>query len=146
MKKQCLECGEPLQGRVDKRFCGDYCRNTYHNRSNRGASAIIRQVNRVLREAGLESLEPDSVEARHLQIEAMKCAFADVYQHVADAAHMRIEPSALIDPSYLAVGKPVPAGLAALCFVAVAVLRVPLLPALLGLVPFCVLARRWSRS
>ncbi len=50
MKKQCLECGEPLQGRVDKRFCGDYCRNTYHNRSNRGASTIIRQVNRVLRE------------------------------------------------------------------------------------------------
>jgi chromate transporter len=42
--------------------------------------------------------------------------------------------------------QPVPAGLAALCFVAVAVLRVPLLPALLALVPFSVLVRRWSRS
>lgn len=42
--------------------------------------------------------------------------------------------------------QPVPAGLAALCFLAVAVVRVPLLPALLALVPFCVLVRRWSRS
>ena len=42
--------------------------------------------------------------------------------------------------------QPVPAGLAALCFLAVAVLRVPLLPALLVLAPFSVLVRRWSRS
>ncbi len=56
----------------------------------------------MLREAGLESLDPDSIEARHLQIEAMKCAFADVYRHVADPAHMRFAPSALIDPAYLA--------------------------------------------
>ena len=38
------------------------------------------------------------------------------------------------------------AGLAGLCFLAVAVLRVPLLPALLVLVPFSVLVRRWSRA
>jgi gamma-glutamyltranspeptidase/glutathione hydrolase len=56
----------------------------------------------MLREAGLEALDPDSVEARHLQIEAMKCAFADVYQHVADPVHMRVKPAALIDPAYLA--------------------------------------------
>jgi chromate transporter len=42
--------------------------------------------------------------------------------------------------------QPVPAGLAALCFLAVAVLRVPLLPALLALAPLSILARRWSRS
>ena len=42
--------------------------------------------------------------------------------------------------------QPVPAGLAALCFLVVAVFRVPLLPALLVLAPFSVLARRWSRS
>ena len=56
----------------------------------------------MLRELGLESLDPDSVEARHLLIEAMKCAFADVYQHVADPAHMRVRPEALIDAGYLA--------------------------------------------
>ena len=42
--------------------------------------------------------------------------------------------------------QPVAAGLAGLCFLAVAVLRVPLLPALLVLVPFSVLVRRWSRA
>lgn len=42
--------------------------------------------------------------------------------------------------------QPVPAGLALLCFLAIAVFRVPLLPALLVLAPFCVLVRRWSRS
>jgi chromate transporter len=42
--------------------------------------------------------------------------------------------------------QPVPAGLAVLCFLAVAVFRVPLLPALLVLAPSSVLARHWSRS
>jgi chromate transporter len=42
--------------------------------------------------------------------------------------------------------QPVPAGLAVLCFLAVAVFRVPLLPALLVLAPFSVLLRRWSRA
>jgi chromate transporter len=42
--------------------------------------------------------------------------------------------------------QPVPAALALLCFLLVAVVRVPLLPALLVLLPFSVLVRRWSRS
>jgi len=60
---------------------------------------------------------PDSVESIHLQIEAMKLAFADVYQYNADAAHMRIAPQDLLQSDYLRaravlidrarVGKPV---------------------------------------
>ena len=50
MKKLCYQCGEPLQGRADKRFCSDYCRNTHHNQSNRGSTNLIRQINRLLRE------------------------------------------------------------------------------------------------
>ena len=42
--------------------------------------------------------------------------------------------------------QPVPAGLAVLCFLAIAVFRVPLLPALLVLAPFSVLLRHWSRA
>ena len=55
----------------------------------------------ILRHFDLEALDPDGVESRHLQIEAMKCAFADVYQHVADARHMKMEPQALLDDAYL---------------------------------------------
>ena len=42
--------------------------------------------------------------------------------------------------------QPVPAALTLLCFLAIAVFRAPLLPALLVLAPFSVLVRRWSRS
>ena len=29
--KKCLSCGKLLKGRVDKKFCDDYCRNNYNN-------------------------------------------------------------------------------------------------------------------
>jgi gamma-glutamyltranspeptidase/glutathione hydrolase len=46
---------------------------------------------------------PDSVEAMHLQIEAMKLAFADVYRYVADSDHMTtVTARHLLDDDYLA--------------------------------------------
>jgi gamma-glutamyltranspeptidase/glutathione hydrolase len=44
----------------------------------------------------------DHPDTQHLMIEAMKLAFADVYAHVGDAAHMQIAPEHLLSPSYLA--------------------------------------------
>ena len=44
----------------------------------------------------------DSVASLHLQIEAMKLAFADVYRHVADPRAMNVEVASLLDPRYLA--------------------------------------------
>jgi gamma-glutamyltranspeptidase / glutathione hydrolase len=45
----------------------------------------------------------DSAESLHLQIEAMKLAFADVYAYVADPRYMtQVTPQSLLDPSYLA--------------------------------------------
>jgi len=49
----------------------------------------------------LASLPPESTESLHLQIEAMKLAFADVYAHVADPRAMRVSASDLLEPSYL---------------------------------------------
>ena len=45
---------------------------------------------------------PDSADSLHLQIEAMKLAFADVYAHVSDPDTMRVKPEALLDDAYLA--------------------------------------------
>ena len=56
----CLECGEPLVGRADKKFCSDYCRNAYNNRKNRETNALIRKVNAILKRNRkiLEELNP----------------------------------------------------------------------------------------
>jgi gamma-glutamyltranspeptidase/glutathione hydrolase len=43
----------------------------------------------------------DSADSLHLQIEAMKLAFADAYEYVSDAATMRVKSSELLDKEYL---------------------------------------------
>ncbi len=44
-----MECGEPIRGRADKKFCSDYCRNAYHNQRNRDSKSLIRNINNRLR-------------------------------------------------------------------------------------------------
>lgn len=48
--KTCLACGKPLKGRVDKKFCDDYCRNNYNNQQKaKGAhSNYVRNINNTL--------------------------------------------------------------------------------------------------
>ncbi len=47
--KVCLECSETIQGRVDKKFCTDYCRNSYNNKVNVESKKMIRNINNRLR-------------------------------------------------------------------------------------------------
>ncbi len=56
----------------------------------------------MLQHFDIASLAVDSTETLHLQIEAMKLAFADVYRYVADPRHMTVAPQHLLDPDYLA--------------------------------------------
>jgi gamma-glutamyltranspeptidase / glutathione hydrolase len=49
----------------------------------------------------MASLAPESPQSLHLQVEAMKLAFADAQQHIADPAAMRVSTAALLDKSYL---------------------------------------------
>jgi gamma-glutamyltranspeptidase/glutathione hydrolase len=56
----------------------------------------------LLQHHDLASLPVDSASAQHLQIEAIKLAFADVYRHVAEPSSMAMPPEALLDPAYLA--------------------------------------------
>ena len=55
----------------------------------------------ILENLHLEDYPVDSVLSQHLQIEAMKLAFADVYQYVADPKSMSVKPSEMLDPGYL---------------------------------------------
>lgn len=45
----CLECGSALRGRLDKKFCNDYCRNAHNNKQNADANNYVRTVNNALR-------------------------------------------------------------------------------------------------
>jgi gamma-glutamyltranspeptidase/glutathione hydrolase len=49
----------------------------------------------------MAGLDPDSADTYHLQVEAMKLAFADVYRYVSDPATMEIGASRLLDRDYL---------------------------------------------
>lgn len=49
MSRTCLECGEKVVGRIDKKFCSDYCRNTYNNKVNKESKSLIRNINNRLR-------------------------------------------------------------------------------------------------
>ena len=60
--KPCLKCGKTLRGRVDKKFCDDYCRNVYNNHIKADSNHYVRNINHILRKNRriLESLLPEN--------------------------------------------------------------------------------------
>lgn len=47
--RECMDCHKPLSGRSDKKFCGDHCRSSYHNRLGNGYSRPVKTVNGILK-------------------------------------------------------------------------------------------------
>lgn len=64
--KNCLACGKKLKGRIDKKFCDDYCRNNYNNvqKAKSNHSSYVRNINNTLLKNRkiLESILPDTEE------------------------------------------------------------------------------------
>jgi gamma-glutamyltranspeptidase/glutathione hydrolase len=56
----------------------------------------------ILRHFDMASFPVDSPDSFHVQIEAMKLAFADAWGHVSDPATMKLTPAQLLDDGYLA--------------------------------------------
>jgi len=61
MSKTCLECGEEIRGRSDKKFCSDLCRNAFNNKLNSDSTNYVRNINNTLRKNRriLEGLIPE---------------------------------------------------------------------------------------
>lgn len=61
-EKRCLECGDIILGRSDKKFCSDSCRNNYNNRKNKTSVNLIRNINNRLKKNWriLEQFNPDN--------------------------------------------------------------------------------------
>ncbi|MEO8344415.1 MAG: gamma-glutamyltransferase family protein [Betaproteobacteria bacterium] len=68
--------------------------------NGQGVSALMALG--MLEHFDLASRHCDSVAVQHLQIEAMKLAFADTYRYVSDPRTMSVTASNLLDPDYLA--------------------------------------------
>ena len=66
VERNCLSCGKALKGRVDKKFCDDYCRNNHNNqqKAKSSYSSCIRNINNALlkNRKVLESILPVSEE------------------------------------------------------------------------------------
>ena len=56
----------------------------------------------ILDKFDLASLAVDGVDSQHVQIEAMKLAFADVYRYVGEPSFMEVTPEQMLDDAYLA--------------------------------------------
>jgi gamma-glutamyltranspeptidase/glutathione hydrolase len=55
----------------------------------------------MLEHFALGEIEVDSVQSQHLQIEAMKLAFADAYRYVSEPSSMTVTPAQMLDRDYL---------------------------------------------
>lgn len=47
-QRRCLNCGEPIYGRADKKFCSDACRNSYHYEQKQTVSDVVKKTNAIL--------------------------------------------------------------------------------------------------
>ena len=56
----------------------------------------------ILDKFDISGMHADGVDAQHLQIEAMKLAFADVYRYVSESSSMEVTVAQMLDDAYLA--------------------------------------------
>jgi len=47
--RKCIECGDTIHGRSDRKFCSDSCRNAYNNKYRSDINSIMRNTNNALR-------------------------------------------------------------------------------------------------
>jgi gamma-glutamyltranspeptidase/glutathione hydrolase len=79
----------------------DYRGHTLHEIPPNGQGIAALMALGILENFDVAKLPVDSVDSLHLEIEAMKLAFADAYEYVSDIATMRVKPSELLDKAYL---------------------------------------------
>ena len=79
----------------------DYRGYTVHEIPPSGQGIVALIALGILSHFEIGSLAPDSAQSAHLQIEAVKLAFADAHAYVSDPATMGVRPDELLDANYL---------------------------------------------
>ena len=67
--------------------------------NGQGITALI--MLGILKNIDISEFDPDSPEAIHFQLEAMKLAFSDAYRYISDPSTLEFDPKHLIDDDYL---------------------------------------------
>ncbi|NYT60885.1 gamma-glutamyltransferase [Alcaligenaceae bacterium] len=80
----------------------DYRGYTLHEIPPNGQGIAALMALGILEHFDVADLAVDSLESQHLQIEAMKLAFADLYRYTSDARSMEVSPEQMLDDAYLA--------------------------------------------
>ncbi|MEQ1683854.1 MAG: gamma-glutamyltransferase family protein [Burkholderiaceae bacterium] len=80
----------------------DYAGHTLHEIPPNGQGISALMALGILRSFDIASMPVDGADSQHLQIEAMKLAFADVYRFVAEPVSMEVSVEQMLDPTYLA--------------------------------------------
>ncbi len=80
---------------------GNYRGYTIHEIPPNGQGIVALIALGILERFDMSSLPVDSADSVHLQIEAVKLAFADAQAYVADIDHMPMRPERLLDREYL---------------------------------------------
>ncbi len=80
----------------------DYRGHTLHEIPPNGQGIAAQIALGILQHFDLAALPVDGAAAQHLQIEAMKLAFADTYRYVSEQSSMEVTPAAMLDDAYLA--------------------------------------------
>jgi len=80
----------------------DYRGYTIHEIPPSGQGIAALMALGILETFDLSAHSVDSVDVQHLEIEAMKLAFADVYRYVSDPLTMTVSAEELLSPQYLA--------------------------------------------
>ena len=80
----------------------DYRGYTLHEIPPNGQGISALMALGILEKFDMGSLPVDGVDSQHLQIEAMKLAFADTYKYVAEPSSMEVTPAQMLDDAYLA--------------------------------------------
>jgi gamma-glutamyltranspeptidase/glutathione hydrolase len=80
----------------------DYRGHALHEIPPNGQGIAAQIALGILAHFDIAALPVDGTASQHLQIEAMKLAFADVYRHVGEPRSMTLSPREMLDPAYLA--------------------------------------------
>lgn len=80
----------------------DYRGYTLHEIPPNGQGIAALMAMGILSHFDLRSMKVDGPDSQHVQIEAMKLAFADIYRYVAEPSAMEVTSEQLLDDAYLA--------------------------------------------